>query len=389
MAHRGQNKKESPVLQYKGFRKHPPQETYQRIKGGQVHYSTCPWFNATIFEKGQVIFTKLPNNYGSISKLSGNRRRPYVVRKGKEGGGFSIIGYAETKEQGLTMLAQYNANPWDIDRAKITLQGLYSLWLEKKAPKLSKANQSSLSAAFKHCSALLNRPYKEIKAFEMQDTIDGCGRGYSTQGAIKNLWTHLDKFALEMDIITRQYSDLLTSTAAPPTSRTVFTPGEVQTLWNHAGEPWVDTALIFIYSGWRISELLALTPEDVDLEAGTMKGGTKTAAGKNRVVPIHSKIRPLVEARLAEAGPRLISYQGNPVPVTTYRLFWRDIMKRLKMSHVPHECRHTFETRLDSAGGNRRCIDLLMGHVSKDTGNRVYNHKTLAELQATVELLTV
>ena len=253
---------------------------------------------------------KLPNNYGSISKLSGKRRRPYVVRKSKEGGGFTIIGYAATREEGLALLAQYNANPWDVDRAKITLQGLYSLWLEKKAPKLGKANQDSLRAAFKRCSALLNRPYKEIRAYEMQDTIDGCGKGYSTQAAIKNLWTHLDKFALELDIITRCYSDLLTSTAAPPTSRTVFTPGEVQTLWDHAGEPWVDTVLIFVYSGWRISELLALTPEDVDLEAGTMKGGTKTAAGKNRIVPIHSKIRPLVEARLAEGGPRLISYQG-------------------------------------------------------------------------------
>lgn len=332
---------------------------------------------------------KLPNNYGSISKLSGNRRRPYVVRKSKEGGGFSIIGYAATREEGLELLAQYNANPWDIDRAKLTLQQLYDLWTEKKAPKLGKSNQDSLRAAFKHCSALLNRPYKEIRAYEMQDTIDGCGRGYSTQGAIKNLWTHLDKFALELDIITRQYSDLLTSTAAPPTSRTVFTPGEVETLWNHAGEPWVDTVLIFVYSGWRISELLALTPADVDLQAGTMKGGTKTKAGKGRIVPIHSRIRPFVEARLAEGGPRLISYQGNPVPVTTYRLFWRDIMKRLNMSHVPHECRHTFETRLDSAGGNRRCIDLLMGHVSKDTGNRVYNHKTLAELQSTIELFTV
>ena len=42
----------------------------------------------------------------------------------------------------------------------------------------------------------------------------------------------------------------------------------------------------------------------------------------------------------------------------------------------------------DSAGANRKCIDLLMGHVSKDTGNRVYNHKTLDELKATVELIT-
>ena len=169
----------------------------------------------------------------------------------------------------------------------------------------------------------------------------------------------------------------------------MFTAEEVARLWEHAGEPWVDTILIFIYSGWRISELLALTPADVDLQAGTMKGGTKTKAGKNRIVPIHSKIRPLVENRLSEGGPRLICYEGKPVPVTTYRLFWRDIMKRLNMAHVPHECRHTFETRLDSAGGNRRCIDLLMGHVSKDTGNRVYNHKTLAELQATIELFTV
>ena len=45
-------------------------------------------------------------------------------------------------------------------------------------------------------------------------------------------------------------------------------------LWEHQAEPWVDSVLIFLYSGWRISELLALTPDDVDLEAETMKGGT-------------------------------------------------------------------------------------------------------------------
>lgn len=324
-----------------------------------------------------------------MSKLSGQRRRPYVVRKSKEGGGFTIVGYTATREEGLAMLAQYNANPWDVDRAKITLEGLYQLWQEKKAPKLGKANRESLRSAFNHCSTLFNRTYKEIRAFEMQECIDQCGRGASTQAAIKNLWVHLDKFALEMDIITRRYSDLLTAATPPPTKREVFTPDEVNRLWEHQAEPWVDTVLMFLYSGWRISELLSLTPDDIDLEAGTMKGGTKTKAGKGRIVPIHSKIRPFVENRLANAGPRLICYQGNLLPVTTYRLFWRDIMKRLEMSHVPHECRHTFETRLDSAGGNRRCIDLLMGHVSKDVGNRVYNHKTIDELKATIELFTV
>ena len=57
------------------------------------------------------------------------------------------------------------------------------------------------------------------------------------------------------------------------------------------------------------------------------------------------------------------------------------------MSHVPHECRHTFRSRLESAGANQKCCDLLMGHASKDVGNRVYNHKSIEELRAAIELL--
>ncbi len=332
---------------------------------------------------------KLPNNYGSISKLSGKRRRPYVVRKSKEGGGSAIIGYAASREEGLAMLAAYNANPWDIDKAKITLQELFDLWKEKKAPKLGKSNRASLMSVFNYCTPLAGIPFRQIKAYQMQETIDTCGKSPSTQGAIKNLWGHLDRFSLELDISSSRYSELLTSEPIPETSRLPFTNEEIARLWDHQSEPWVDTVLIFIYSGWRISELLALTPEDIDLEAGTMKGGTKTKAGKGRIVPIHSKIRGFIETRLANNPPRLISHKDKPVSTTVYRALWASLMDNLEMQHTPHECRHTFETLLDAAGGNRRCIDLLMGHVSKDTGNRVYNHKTIDELKATVELIKV
>ncbi|WP_455505692.1 tyrosine-type recombinase/integrase [Gemmiger formicilis] len=332
---------------------------------------------------------KLPNKYGSISKLSGKRRRPYIVRKSDENGNCSIIGYVASREEGLALLAAYNANPWDIDKAKITLQELFELWQEKKAPKLGKSNQSSLKSAYKHCAPLGGLPYRQIKAYQMQDCIDNCGCGYSTQGAIKNLWGHLDKFALELDVSSFRYSNLLTSEPIPPTSRLPFTNEEISKLWEHQSEAWVDTVLIFIYSGWRISELLALRPEDIDLKAGTMKGGTKTKAGKGRIVPIHPKIRGFIESRLADNAPRLISQNGKPISTTAYRTFWAGVMKLLEMEHTPHECRHTFESMLDSAGGNRKCIDLLMGHTSKDTGNRVYNHKTIEELRATVELISI
>lgn len=333
-----------------------------------------------------------PNGYGTVAKLSGNRRRPYIIKKTtgwKDNGQpiFEIIGYAATREEGNILLAEYNRDPWDVDRAKITLQQLFDLWKEKKAPKLGQSNRASLTSAFKHCSGLVNLPYKTIKAYQMQETIDGCGKGYSTQAAIKNLWGHLDRFALELDVVSRCYSDLLTSDPVPPTSRDRLSNEVIERLWNHSGEPWVDSVLIFIYSGWRISELLGLKTMDIDLQAGTMKGGTKTKAGKNRLVPIHSLIRPMVERRMGEGGEYLIQWDGHRCSESQYRIIWKGLAERFQIPGTPHGCRHTFESMLDSAGANRKCIDLLMGHVSKDTGNRVYNHKTLDELKTAIELV--
>lgn len=337
-----------------------------------------------------MISIRNPNGYGTVAKLSGKRRNPFIVKKvigWNENGHpiYSIIGYAESREAGNILLAEYNRDPWNVDRAKITLGQLYALWAEKKMPKLGRSNSNVLRAAFNYISSLSPMQYKSIKAYQMQETIDRCGKSASTQASIKNLWGHLDRFAIEMDIITRSYSPLLTSAPIPETNRLPFTTEEVARLWEHQNEPWVDAVLILIYSGWRISELLNLKPENIDLLNGTMQGGTKTKAGKNRIVPIHSKIFPLVRARLADGAPRLISYKGKPCSDSQFRVIWANLMQTLHMQHTPHECRHTFETQLDSAGANRKCIDLLMGHVSKDTGNRVYNHKTLEELKTAIE----
>ena len=62
-------------------------------------------------------------------------------------------------------------------------------------------------------------------------------------------------------------------------------------------------------------------------------------------------------------------------------------MLKIGAKKTVHETRHTFETLLDNAGGNRKCIDLLMGHKSADIGNRTYNHKTLEQLRATILLI--
>lgn len=127
---------------------------------------------------------KLPNRYGTVTKLSGNRRKPWVVKEGLSGRQ-RPIGYTTTREEGLIMLAEYNKTPWDIDADKTTLGELYDLWLQKRAIKLGKSNLAGLKSAYKHCKKFEKNKYNQIKSYQMQDCIDNCGYGYSTQATIK------------------------------------------------------------------------------------------------------------------------------------------------------------------------------------------------------------
>ncbi|GHU37147.1 hypothetical protein FACS1894105_08720 [Clostridia bacterium] len=334
-----------------------------------------------------------PNGYGTVAKLSGSRRNPYVVRKTKgwDARGYpiyEIIGYFPTREAGLIALAQYNNSPWNVSQEKTTLEELFKLWEEKKGIKLGHCNLLSLKSAFKHCANLNKMKYKEIRAYQMQECIDTCNRGYSTQAAIKNLFGHLDKFALELDLINRCYSDLVTSASVPETTKEPFTEEEISRLWKISNEPWVDSVLIFLYTGFRISELLDIRTENVDLEAMTIKGGTKTKAGKDRIVPIHPLIASFVRKRMEKGGDYLFNTEGKQVMKRQYYVLWSGIMNRINAHHTVHETRHTFRSRLDSVGANKRCIDLLMGHKSLDVGERVYTHKTVQELRNALELIT-
>lgn len=326
-----------------------------------------------------------PNGYGCVTCLKGNRSKPWVVKVtvyDEDGKGRQVpIGYEESEERAKILLAQYNNNPWDIEREKVTLAVLYKRWSEIKLPKLGAANQKSMKAAYRHCSKYYGMTYRKLRSFHMQDCIDNCGRGYATQWAIKNLFWHLDRFAFELDIIEKQYSQITTAPPAPPTSKDRFSEDEIKKLWTKAEEPWVDSVLIYLYTGFRLNELLGLKSEQVDMNQQIIRGGSKTAAGKDRIVPIHARIKPLIQKRLDEGNEYLLAYNGKKVSSANYYLMWNEIMEKLGFDKTPHECRHTLRSRLDSAGANKKCIDLIIGHKSSDIGERTYTHKTIQELK--------
>ena len=215
----------------------------------------------------------------------------------------------------MIALAEYNKDPWDIGQSKITFAELFELWKEKKAVKLGLSNRNGLVSAYRHCKKLQDVKFKAIRSFDMQECIDNSGVGHSVQSSIKNLFRHLSMFAIELDITYRSYAEMLTIEPAPESTKQPFTHEEIQKVWAFADDPWADSVLVFLYTGFRISELLGLKTADIDLKEGTMKGGVKTRAGKNRVVPIHSKILSIVAKRVkdGDGGEYLFGNRGKRI----------------------------------------------------------------------------
>lgn len=336
-----------------------------------------------------------PNHYGCVTHLKGKRKRPWIVKVTVyDMNGCSRqkpIGYADTKENALILLAQYNQDAWEINRETITINDVFWKWKEVKATDLSKGNQQKLKSAFKWCQPCYGMKYRSIKSYHMQRCIDECPKGYQTKAAIQTLFGHLDRFAFELDIITKMYSQIITiHDAAPETTRTPFTADQITAMWKSADQRPVMIVLVFIYSGFRKMELVNMKTNQVDLKNQTFTGGEKTAAGKNRVVPIHPRILPFITKLVNDGRPYLLHSETGAkyTHANIYTDVWRPAMEILGIKgKTLHETRHTFETMLDNAGGNRKCIDMLMGHVSTGVGNRVYNHKTLDQLRDTIALL--
>ena len=333
-----------------------------------------------------MIKLRNPNGYGTVVRLSGNRRKPFAARvtTGYKDNGqpiYKALDYFSRREDALICLANYNEDQYALDFRNLTFAQLYLKLKEIKFPKFSESLKASLAAARNYCHRLDTVRYRSIKPYQMQSCIDNCGKSYATKTNIRNLFCHMDKLAFELDIISKRYSEALTVPTADPKRKTPFTDAEVQTLWKHAGEPGVDEALFMLYTGCRVSEMLLMS--DVDLEQGIMRGGVKTEAGKNRVIPIHPEIRPIIE-RHQNAPEYLFDFGATNLPARkrAFLRVWNELMKSLGMAHTTHECRHTFRSKLD--GQNKVAIDLIMGHRSSDVGERVYTHKTIEELKQTI-----
>lgn len=324
---------------------------------------------------------RLPNGFGHISKLSGNRSRPYMVRTSNR----EVIGYAATYEEAYLLLCEYNKMPWNIELKKATFEDIWKIFCETDLDRYSKSTQSSLKSDYKKLAPIENKEYASFKTYHFVRFLNSLDCTENTRNRVIGLLKHFDDVAYQLDIIDKKYAyELKGKSREKKRERVPFTEEEIEKLWDHVDEEFVDYILIYIYTGLRRDELVNLKISDIDLVEWAIKCGSKTEAGKNRLIPVHERIRPLILDIIEKAEddsfiPWKRVYVGKEFKKVTKRI--------LGIEHIPHEARHTMRTRLDNVGANKVAIDRILGHKSGDTGMDIYTHKTIEQLHEAVALL--
>lgn len=95
---------------------------------------------------------KLPNGFGTVYKMQGNRRRPYVAKKTIQGKQ-KAIGYFESFEDAMACLVAYNRDPALLSPSRTTFSEVYALWKAKHFPQLrSESARISYRNSYRHCA---------------------------------------------------------------------------------------------------------------------------------------------------------------------------------------------------------------------------------------------
>ena len=376
---------------------------------------------------------KSPSGYGSVAKMSGKRRNPYRVQittgwefvKDEDGELVldkngepktkrirKTMGYYPTRKAAMIALAEYNKTPYDLDTNTVTWLDVWNKWGPAAIENASKTLAQQLSKAHDRCAPLYSMRMKDIRKGHMQTLLDGVSHMSSTvQTRLKYVMQHNFKWALENDVVAKDYSQFL-STDVKQKEEALhfpFATEEIKKLWTYQNELFpftiargskpattvqaANAMLVLLYTGMRVMELGELKAADVHLEERYIDlRGTKTAAAR-RIVPIHKDVAPILAALMADGGEYVVvSSAGKPV---AYQQWLRKILdpinEILGVVHTLHDTRHTFISAAERSGLDANSIILkrIVGHSTGGNTTALYTHKNIDDLLAAIDKVEI
>jgi integrase/recombinase XerD len=144
-------------------------------------------------------------------------------------------------------------------------------------------------------------------------------------------------------------------------------------------------------SGLRVSELVGLSMQQINLQHGLVKVMGK--GQKERLVPMGEEAAHWLQRYLREVRGLLLGQQVQDVVFPSLRAqqmtrqtFWHRIKFYAKVAHIqaplsPHTLRHAFATHLLNHGADLRVVQMLLGHSDLST-TQIYTHVAQARLQS-------
>ena len=362
---------------------------------------------------------RLPNGFGQISEIKGrNLRNPFraMVTVGKDKYGQPIskplkpTAYFRTYNEAYEALVEYNRNPYDLNPA-VTVGELYERWLSEYEEDVK--NPQSMKSAWKYCTAVRDMPVKDVRARHVKGCMEegtakirGEIRCPTAQmkNLIKILFNKLLDYALEYELTDKNYSrmfrlpkETVKEISVTQKEHMPFTDDEMEKLWLHVNDtPFADTLLVQCYTGWRPQEMGLIEIKDVDLEYGSIKGGMKTDAGKNRLVPIHPRVYEIVKRKYREAqkiGSRYLFNDMNArckSTMLTYPRYTKNFTElcktlELNINHRPHDGRKHFVTMAKKYNVDEYAIKYIVGHAINDITEKTYTEREFDWLKREIE----
>ena len=337
---------------------------------------------------------KLPNGFGSVYKLSGNRRNPWCARKTvgwtfdeekeKSYPIYVFIGYYPNRKDALTALSDYNQDPYDLHHDTITFEEVFERWSAEHFPTVSESNRKGYRASFRSCEKIHKMKMVEIKLDHLQDVVDHSGKNTPTLKKMKILFGLMWDYCVKHEILPKDKRDMIRyvdiTKAGNPNriDRSPFSTKEIKKLWSVVdSNERFQIPLFLIYTGIRIGELYNLKKEDVHLQERWFQiTASKTESGI-REVPIAEKIVPLLENWMTKNGSEYVfpTTKGTKHTDRNFRdSYWNPMMQELQMNHRPHDTRHTCVSLLSSAGVDDRIIKKIVGHKGFGVTETVYTH---------------
>ena len=270
--------------------------------------------------------------------------------------------------------------------------------------------------AFHNSAALHDKVYKELRASDFNKHLKESKKGADSQRQMVNLFTNLDKFALEEDIIEKGYSQFITTISCNRKEikkvknniiekSKLFSYEQINYLWNFSPrsngrqkenqqqrEQFVrDVWLILLYTGCRADELLSVYTSNIFLENNYFIGGIKTAAGINREIPIHPSIKPIIEKYYNSNNEFLFMQpNGNKIDYDYYLYHFKYNFKKLHpevSQHTAHDARHTLRNELRKINIKDIIINSIIGHSNDDVGEDIYSHVSIEEKLEAIKMI--